>query len=136
VNNAALGIVVSLFLRKLNSILKTFASALELMFTAVLSWCGPSFFAFFLLVAESIEPSKGFSLALPLTGGRGSRSPSSQVSSIRLVPSSFFFFLFFQNCFVVVFVTLPVALYLYALKPVAAVASTAMLPTTIKSPVK
>ncbi len=38
VNNAALGIVVSLFLRKLNSILKTFASALELMFTAVLSW--------------------------------------------------------------------------------------------------
>lgn len=38
-NNAALGIVVSLFLKRLNSILKTFASALELMFTAVLSWC-------------------------------------------------------------------------------------------------
>ena len=37
-NNAALGIVVSLFLKRLNSILKTFASALELMFTAVLSW--------------------------------------------------------------------------------------------------
>ncbi|KAK7080802.1 hypothetical protein SK128_001037 [Halocaridina rubra] len=37
-NNAAVGIVTSLFLRNLNSILKTFASALELMFTAVLSW--------------------------------------------------------------------------------------------------
>lgn len=38
VNNAAIGIVTSLFLRNLNSILKTFASALELMFTAVLCW--------------------------------------------------------------------------------------------------
>lgn len=38
INNAAIGIVVSLFLRSLNSILKTFASALELMFTAVLCW--------------------------------------------------------------------------------------------------
>ncbi|KAK3595545.1 hypothetical protein CHS0354_021653 [Potamilus streckersoni] len=38
VNNAAIGIVVSLFLRSLNSILKTFASALELMFTAVLCY--------------------------------------------------------------------------------------------------
>lgn len=37
-NNAAIGIIVSLFLRSLNSILKTFASALELMFTAVLCW--------------------------------------------------------------------------------------------------
>ncbi|KAK8739051.1 hypothetical protein OTU49_003811 [Cherax quadricarinatus] len=37
-NNAAVGIVTSFFLRSLNSILKTFASALELMFTAVLSW--------------------------------------------------------------------------------------------------
>lgn len=37
-NNAILGIVTSLFLRSLNSILKTFASALELMFTAVLCW--------------------------------------------------------------------------------------------------
>nr|KAG5699712.1 hypothetical protein BaRGS_022110 [Batillaria attramentaria] len=37
-NNAAIGIVTSLFLRTLNSILKTFASALELMFTAVLCW--------------------------------------------------------------------------------------------------
>ncbi|XP_067938823.1 UDP-galactose transporter senju-like isoform X2 [Watersipora subatra] len=37
-NNAAIGIVTSLFLRSLNSILKTFASALELMFTAVLCW--------------------------------------------------------------------------------------------------
>ncbi|CAG5121416.1 unnamed protein product [Candidula unifasciata] len=38
INNAAIGIVTSLFLRSLNSILKTFASALELMFTAVLCW--------------------------------------------------------------------------------------------------
>lgn len=38
VNNAAIGIVTSLFLRSLNSILKTFASALELLFTAVLCW--------------------------------------------------------------------------------------------------
>ncbi|XP_031567968.1 UDP-galactose transporter senju-like [Actinia tenebrosa] len=37
-NNAAIGIVTSLFLKRLNSILKTFASALELMFTAVLCW--------------------------------------------------------------------------------------------------
>ncbi|BFZ11854.1 hypothetical protein BsWGS_14893 [Bradybaena similaris] len=38
INNAAIGIVTSFFLRSLNSILKTFASALELMFTAVLCW--------------------------------------------------------------------------------------------------
>ncbi len=37
-NNAAAGIVTSIFLKSLNSILKTFASALELVFTAVLSW--------------------------------------------------------------------------------------------------
>ena len=37
-NNAGIGIVTALFLRSLNSILKTFASALELMFTAVLCW--------------------------------------------------------------------------------------------------
>lgn len=37
-NNAAVGIVTAMFLRSLNSILKTFASALELMFTAVLCW--------------------------------------------------------------------------------------------------
>lgn len=36
VNNAAIGIVTCFFLKYLNSILKTFASALELMFTAVL----------------------------------------------------------------------------------------------------
>jgi len=36
-NNAVLGIVTSLFLKKLNSILKAFASALELVITAVLS---------------------------------------------------------------------------------------------------
>lgn len=33
-----IGIVTSLFLKTLNSILKTFASALEIMFTAVLCW--------------------------------------------------------------------------------------------------
>lgn len=38
VNNASIGIIVSLFLHYLNSILKTFASALELMFTAILCW--------------------------------------------------------------------------------------------------
>lgn len=38
INNAAIGIVTSFFLHSLNSILKTFASALELMFTAVLCW--------------------------------------------------------------------------------------------------
>jgi len=37
-NNAAIGMVTALFLRSLNSILKTFASALELMFTAILAW--------------------------------------------------------------------------------------------------
>ena len=37
-NNALAGIVTSLFLKSLNSILKSFASALELIFTAVLSW--------------------------------------------------------------------------------------------------
>lgn len=35
-NNACIGIVTSFFLKYLNSILKTFASALELVFTAVL----------------------------------------------------------------------------------------------------
>ena len=37
INNSVLGIVTSLFLKKLNSILKAFASALELVITAVLS---------------------------------------------------------------------------------------------------
>lgn len=37
-NSAAIGIVTSFFLHSLNSILKTFASALEIMFTAVLCW--------------------------------------------------------------------------------------------------
>ncbi|XP_037072885.1 UDP-galactose transporter senju-like [Pollicipes pollicipes] len=37
-NNACIGIVTCFFLHSLNSILKTFASALELMFTAVLCW--------------------------------------------------------------------------------------------------
>lgn len=38
INNAAIGIVTSFFLKYMNSILKTFASALELMFTAVLCY--------------------------------------------------------------------------------------------------
>lgn len=38
VNNAAIGITTSFFLQNLNSILKTFASALELVFTAILCW--------------------------------------------------------------------------------------------------
>lgn len=37
-NNAAVGIITSFFLKNLNSILKTFASALELVFTAILCW--------------------------------------------------------------------------------------------------
>ena len=37
-NMAGAGIITSLFLKNLNSILKTFASAMELMFTAVLCW--------------------------------------------------------------------------------------------------
>ena len=37
-NNSLIGIVTSLFLKSLNSILKTFASALELMFTGILAW--------------------------------------------------------------------------------------------------
>jgi len=38
INNAVLGIITSLFLQKLNSVLKAFASALELVITAVVSW--------------------------------------------------------------------------------------------------
>ena len=38
VNNAAIGIVTSLFLKTHNSIIKAFASALELVFTAILSF--------------------------------------------------------------------------------------------------
>lgn len=38
VNNALVGIVTSLFLKNLNSIVKAFASAIELIFTAVLSF--------------------------------------------------------------------------------------------------
>ncbi|XP_076646827.1 UDP-galactose transporter senju [Halictus rubicundus] len=37
-NNTAVGIITSFFLKNLNSVLKTFASALELVFTAVLCW--------------------------------------------------------------------------------------------------
>lgn len=37
-NNAGIGIVTSFFLRNLNSIVKSFASALELVFTAILCW--------------------------------------------------------------------------------------------------
>uniref|UniRef100_A0A1Y1M4E7 Sugar phosphate transporter domain-containing protein n=1 Tax=Photinus pyralis TaxID=7054 RepID=A0A1Y1M4E7_PHOPY len=38
INNTAAGIVTSFFLKNMNSILKTFAAALELIFTAVLSY--------------------------------------------------------------------------------------------------
>ncbi|XP_015601185.1 UDP-galactose transporter senju [Cephus cinctus] len=38
INNTAIGIITSFFLKNLNSILKNFASALELIFTAILSW--------------------------------------------------------------------------------------------------
>lgn len=38
INNCCIGIVTSFFLKYMNSILKTFASALELLFTAVLCW--------------------------------------------------------------------------------------------------
>ena len=38
INNSLVGIVTSLFLKNLNSILKAFASALELIFTAILSF--------------------------------------------------------------------------------------------------
>lgn len=38
INNAAIGIITSFFLKTLNSILKTFASALELLLTAILSY--------------------------------------------------------------------------------------------------
>lgn len=38
VNSCCIGIVTSFFLKYMNSILKTFASALELLFTAVLCW--------------------------------------------------------------------------------------------------
>lgn len=38
INNCAIGIITSFFLKTLNSILKTFASALELLLTAVLSY--------------------------------------------------------------------------------------------------
>lgn len=37
-NNTAIGIITSFFLKTLNSILKTFASALELVFIAILCW--------------------------------------------------------------------------------------------------
>lgn len=37
-NNAAIGIITSFFLKYMNSILKTFASAIELMFTAVICY--------------------------------------------------------------------------------------------------
>ena len=38
INNSLVGIVTSLFLKNLNSILNAFASALELIFTAILSF--------------------------------------------------------------------------------------------------
>ncbi|CRL00784.1 CLUMA_CG014038, isoform A [Clunio marinus] len=38
INNCCIGIVTSFFLKYMNSILKTFASAFELLFTAILCW--------------------------------------------------------------------------------------------------
>ena len=38
INNAVIGLVTSVFLRSLNSILKSFASALDPVLTAVLCW--------------------------------------------------------------------------------------------------
>lgn len=38
INNCAIGIITSFFLKYMNSILKTFASALELLFTAILCY--------------------------------------------------------------------------------------------------
>eukprot|EP00124_Ichthyophonus_hoferi_P000235 Ihof_evm19s8 gene=Ihof_evmTU19s8 len=38
VNNAAIGLITSLFLKKLNSVVKVYASSIELMLTAYLSW--------------------------------------------------------------------------------------------------
>lgn len=38
INSCCIGIVTSFFLKYMNSILKTFASALELVFTAILCW--------------------------------------------------------------------------------------------------
>lgn len=38
VNNVVIGIVISLFFRNLNFILKIFVSVFELMFTVVLCW--------------------------------------------------------------------------------------------------
>lgn len=38
INNCCIGIVTSFFLKYMNSILKTFASAMELLFTAILCW--------------------------------------------------------------------------------------------------
>jgi hypothetical protein len=38
INNAAVGIVTSLFLKDMGNILKAFASASELLFTSILAW--------------------------------------------------------------------------------------------------
>jgi UDP-sugar transporter A1/2/3 len=54
-NNAAIGIVTSFFLAQLNSILKTFASALELLFTAVLCW---------ILFGIPVHPNTALSIAI------------------------------------------------------------------------
>jgi len=54
-NNACIGITTSLFLRNLNSILKTFASALELVFTAVLA---------FLIFSVPIRPNTWIAISV------------------------------------------------------------------------
>lgn len=57
INNAAVGIVTSLFLKSMTSILKTFASALELLFTSLLAWfifgIAVSFYTFFSIFVVS-----------------------------------------------------------------------------------
>ncbi|KNC84646.1 hypothetical protein SARC_03137 [Sphaeroforma arctica JP610] len=59
-NNAMIGIITSLFLKKLNSVVKVYASAIELIATAILSWMlfgypidGPTFIALILIVGAS-----------------------------------------------------------------------------------
>eukprot|EP01134_Creolimax_fragrantissima_P001089 CFRG1089T1 len=59
-NNAMIGIITSLFLKKLNSVVKVYASAIELIATAMLAWMifgypidGPTFISLLLIVFAS-----------------------------------------------------------------------------------
>lgn len=76
VNNAMIGIITSLFLKRLNSVVKVYASAVELLATAYLSWLvfgipvdRYTFVALFLIAAASIMysmyPIKPHSQQLP-----------------------------------------------------------------------